>query len=174
MAESLCAATTVTFTESALSGTNGLDAIALGDRMARKIPDSLLTGFVLIDRQHEAIYAQFDELMEQLQEGANAKQVLKTIAYVERHVLTNFDFEETAMAAFDYPHRVEHMAAHLILRENVKDIRREVEQGNITPTLIDKCREMLYDALFRHIAEHDLKMAPFLKENNPDDEGWSL
>ncbi len=142
--------------------------------MARKIPDSLLTGFILIDRQHEAIYSKFDDLMGQLQEGCDKQQILETIAYVERHVLTNFDFEETAMKAYDYPHRVEHMAAHLILRENVADVRRKVEQDSISSELVKDCREMLYDALFRHIAEHDLKMAPFLKEKNPDDEGWSL
>ncbi len=142
--------------------------------MARKIPESLLTGFVLIDRQHEAIYATFDDLMELLEDGAGKEQVLKTVAYVERHVLTNFDFEETAMKSFGYPHRVEHMAAHLVLRENIKDIRQEVERGVVTPELIGKCRDMLYDALFRHIAEHDLKMAPFLKEKNPDEDGWSL
>lgn len=142
--------------------------------MARKIPDSLLTGFILIDRQHEQIYGTFDDLMEQLQEGASKEQVLETVAYVERHVLTNFDFEETAMKAYGYPNRVEHMAAHLVLRENVKDIRQEVEQGSVTEELCKRCREMLYDALFRHIAEHDLKMAPFLKEKNPNEDGWSL
>ncbi len=142
--------------------------------MPRKIPDSLLTGFVLIDRQHEQIYATFDDLMALLQDGSGKSQILETIAYVERHVLTNFDFEETAMKAYGYPHRVEHMAAHLILRENVKDIRQEVQEGNITPALVKKCREMLQDALFRHIAEHDLKMAPFLKDKNPNEDGWSL
>ena len=142
--------------------------------MARKIPDKLLTGFVLIDRQHEQIYATFDDLMALLEDGAGKAQILETITYVERHVLTNFDFEETAMKAYDYPQRVEHMAAHLILRENVKDVRREVEQGAVTPALVKRCREILYDALFRHIAEHDLKMAPFLKEKNPDEDGWSL
>jgi hemerythrin-like metal-binding protein len=140
--------------------------------MARKIPDSLLTGFVLIDRQHEQIYEKFDELLALIESDGGKERILEAIAYVERHAFTNFDFEETAMKAHDYPHRVEHMAAHLILRENVKQIRKEVETQGATPDLVKRCRDMLYDALFRHIAEHDLKMAPFLKEKNP--EGWSL
>jgi hemerythrin-like metal-binding protein len=140
--------------------------------MTRKIPESLLTGFVLIDRQHEQIYSKFDDLMDLLEQGGNKDQILGAVEYVEKHALTNFDFEETAMKAYDYPHRVEHMAAHLVLRENVIQIRREVEAGNVSEELVERCRDMLYDALFRHIAEHDLKMAPFLKEKNPGE--WTL
>jgi hemerythrin-like metal-binding protein len=137
--------------------------------MTRKIPDQLLTGFILIDRQHELIYEHFDKLLALIDKSERKEEVLEVLDYVEQHTFTNFDFEETAMKAYDYPDRIEHMASHLILRENTRQIRADITTHGVTPQLRGKARETLYDALFRHIAEHDLKMAPFLKDKNPEE-----
>jgi hemerythrin-like metal-binding protein len=138
----------------------------------RKVPENLLTGFVLIDRQHEDIYRRFDELEARCQAGCTRDQVVEALRFLEEQTTIHFDFEETAMKAFDYPNVIEHMAAHLVMREMVKRLSAEIRKSGPTPDLLAQVRSLLYDALFRHIAEHDLKMAPFLKEKNPD--GWTL
>jgi len=139
---------------------------------SRKIPDNLLTGFVLIDRQHEDIYKRFDELEARCQAGASRDQVIQALHFLEDQTTIHFDFEETAMKAFDYPNVIEHMAAHLVMRETVKRLAAEIRTKGPLPALLAQVRLLLYDALFRHIAEHDLRMAPFLKAKNPD--GWTL
>jgi len=138
----------------------------------RKIPDNLLTGFVLIDRQHEDIYTRFDELEARCRAGCNKDEVIEALRFLEHQTTIHFDFEETAMKAVDYPDVIEHMAAHLVLRETVKRLAAQIRDKGPLPELLEQVRTLLYDALFRHIAEHDLRMAPFLKQKNPG--GWTL
>ncbi len=139
---------------------------------SRKVPENLLTGFLLIDRQHEDIYRRFDELEARCQAGSSKEQVFEALRFLEEQTTIHFDFEETAMKAFDYPNVIEHMAAHLVMRETVKRLSGEIRKNGLSQDLLAQVRSLLYDALFRHIAEHDLRMAPYLKEKNPD--GWTL
>lgn len=140
--------------------------------MARRVPDKLLTGFVLIDRQHEEIYEKFDDLSDQLERSGDAEILRRTLDYLVQYVNIHFDFEETAMKAYGYPHRVEHMTAHLVLRENARALRDEAASEGPSPDLVERARQLLAEALFAHIGEHDLKMAGYLKQKNPGD--WTL
>jgi hemerythrin len=134
--------------------------------MGKALSQDLLTGFVLIDRQHEDLHERIDQLLGLLAEGAGSSLLASAFEFLEEFSEVHFSFEETAMNMYQYPERKAHIAEHTEMLTNIRFLRAEVLSCGATKDLIQRTRELLVDDLLQHIYEYDAELATFLREKN--------
>jgi len=132
--------------------------------MADAIPPELLTGIELLDSQHAEMLRLGRELMLLLRERDAPDVALRVLSMLTGYAATHFGIEAEWMERLEYPHRMEHMAAHDSFRQELRLLEEEVNVQGFAGGLRRSVRLLLPDLLLKHIGEHDTKLAAFLRE----------
>lgn len=115
-----------------------------------------------IDRQHQRLFALFNELYEAMQEGHGNDVVDKVLDRVLDYTAYHFATEEKLLREHGYPQEALHRAEHARLSDQVKLLlhKRRVGEGHVAMAAL----KLLCDWLNNHILKTDRQFAPFLRE----------
>ena len=117
-------------------------------------------GVPWIDEQHRYIFSLTQRSL-QLSEGQRAREARATLLELLRHVAIHFEAEEHLMAAMHYPQQDAHQEAH---RQQLEQLDALVQRHLEDNTLAAELVVLLVDWVDEHIANHDSRLASFLKE----------
>lgn len=116
-----------------------------------------------IDRQHQKLFALFNELYDAMQQG-HANQVIDDVlTRVVDYTAYHFATEEKLLRQYGYAEEAAHRAEHAKLTEQAKLLvaRQRAGHGQVAIATL----KFLCDWLNSHILGSDRKFAPFLIEN---------
>ena len=115
-----------------------------------------------IDRQHQRLFALFNELYEAMQQGHGNDVIDKVLDRALDYTAYHFAAEEKLLLEHGYPEETVHRAEHARLAEQVKALQQKRRLGESHVTMATL--KLLCDWLNNHILGSDKKFAPFLIE----------
>ena len=129
-----------------------------------ELPLDLRTGFGRLDEQHLAMLQVTENILDGAKDGDWESSLFNCLSALKEYTSLHFDIEQELMGEYHYPHRREHEAQHSAFRTELEEIEKEVRRFGASADLAEHTRRVLIDVLMRHIRDHDLKMAAYLKE----------
>ena len=115
-----------------------------------------------IDRQHQKLFALFNDLYDAMQDGHGNEVIDKVLTGVVDYTVYHFDTEEKLLRQYGYQDEAAHRAEHVKLAEQAKALVLKHRAGEAKVTLATL--KFLCDWLNNHILGTDKKFAPFLIE----------
>jgi len=115
-----------------------------------------------LDRQHQRLFALFNELFDAIQDGHGNDVVGKVLTGLVDYTVYHFETEEKLFLQHGYVEEAAHRAEHAKLAEQAKELVRRHQAGEAKVTLATL--KFLFDWLNNHILVSDKKFAPFLVE----------
>ncbi|NKE66811.1 bacteriohemerythrin [Ramlibacter sp. RBP-2] len=115
-----------------------------------------------IDRQHQKLFALFNDLYDAMQDGHGQEVIDKVLTGVVDYTVYHFDTEEKLLRQYGYQDEAAHRAEHAKLAEQAKALVLKHRAGEAKVTLATL--KFLCDWLNNHILGTDKKFAPFLIE----------
>jgi len=115
-----------------------------------------------LDRQHQRLFALFNELFDAIQDGHGDVVVGKVLTGLVDYTVYHFETEEKLFQQHGYGDEAAHRAEHAKLTEQAKELVRRQQSGEAKVTLATL--KFLFDWLNNHILGSDKKFAPFLVE----------
>jgi hemerythrin len=116
---------------------------------------------VEIDRQHQKLFALFNELYQAMQEGHGNEIIDKVLTSVVDYTAHHFAYEENLFHRYGYPDEAAHRAEHAKLAEQAKLLVQKLQSGQSHIAAMATLK-FLCDWLNNHILGTDKKFAPFL------------
>lgn len=113
-----------------------------------------------VDRQHQRLFALFNELYDAMQQGHGPEVVDKVLTSVIDYTAYHFAFEEKLLKDAGYDEEEAHRAEHQKLAEQAKALAQKLRQEHADVTMATL--KFLGDWLTRHILVSDKRYAPFL------------
>lgn len=115
-----------------------------------------------LDRQHQKLFALFNDLYDAMQDGHGNEVVDKVLTGVVDYTAYHFETEEKLLRQHGYVEEAAHRAEHARLAEQAKALVLRHRAGETKVTLATL--KFLCDWLNNHILGSDKKFAPFLIE----------
>lgn len=131
--------------------------------MAIQWTDDLATGVAEIDDQHKELFKRIDRLFQACNQAQGRHEIGKTIAFLEEYVDTHFGAEEKAMKQHSYPDYGAHKAQHAYYRNNLLNIKQQVEEEGPGVHLIILTNRLVVDWLRNHIQKLDRAFGDYLQ-----------
>jgi hemerythrin len=113
-----------------------------------------------IDRQHQKLFALFNDLYEAMQEGHGNEVIDKVLTSVIDYTAYHFAHEEALFRQYGYPDEASHRAEHAKLAEQAKVLVQKLGAGQAHVSMATL--KFLCDWLNNHILVTDKQFAPFL------------
>ncbi|HEY0886451.1 MAG TPA: bacteriohemerythrin [Ramlibacter sp.] len=115
-----------------------------------------------IDRQHQKLFALFNDLYDAMQDGHGNEVIDKVLTGVVDYTVYHFDAEEKLLRQYGYEEEAAHRAEHAKLAEQAKALvlRHRAGEAKVTMATL----KFLCDWLNNHILGSDKKFAPLLIE----------
>lgn len=113
-----------------------------------------------LDRQHQRLFALFNELYDAMQQGHGSEVIDKVLTSVIDYTAYHFSFEEKLLREAGFKDEAAHRAEHAKLGEQAKVLAQKLKAGNADVTIATL--KFLGDWLARHILVTDKSFAPFL------------
>lgn len=117
-------------------------------------------GIAELDRQHQKLFALFNELYEAMQEGHGNDVIDKVLDRAVDYTVYHFATEEKLLRDHGYAEEAAHRAEHGKLADQVKALvqKRRIGETHVAMAAL----KLLCDWLNNHILGSDRKFAPFL------------
>ncbi len=115
-----------------------------------------------IDRQHQKLFALFNELYDAMQQGHGNEVVDDVLTRVVDYTAYHFATEEKLFLQYGYSEEAAHRAEHAKMKQQAKALVQKQRGGNGQVAIATL--KFLCDWLNNHILVSDKKFAPFLIE----------
>ncbi|MBF0288156.1 MAG: hemerythrin family protein [SAR324 cluster bacterium] len=126
--------------------------------------EDLATGVILIDEQHQELFARIDKFMTVVQQE-KINELQEVIAFLEDYVFLHFDAEEEYMNTTNYPGYSQHQSEHAKFIKSFNEIKHQCDQEGEVDVLVDTIQKYLVDWLINHIQKTDQRFAAFMKNH---------
>jgi hemerythrin len=113
-----------------------------------------------IDRQHQKLFALFNELYDAMQQGRASDVIDKVLTSVIDYTVYHFAYEEKLLREAGYQEEPAHKAEHQRLTEQAKALSQKLQSGGTDVTMATL--KFLGDWLARHILVSDKGFARYL------------
>ncbi|MEJ8836355.1 bacteriohemerythrin [Ramlibacter sp. AN1133] len=115
-----------------------------------------------IDRQHQKLFALFNELYDAMQQGQAREVIDKVLTSVVDYTAYHFAFEEKLLKEAGFKEEAAHRAEHGKLAGQAKALAQKLKERGSDTTVAIATLKFLGDWLARHILVSDKSFAPFL------------
>lgn len=130
--------------------------------MSLKWTDDLVLGIEEIDRQHRAMFEQFEQLSLACH-GTENGLVLKHLAALEKLIQQHFETEERLMNEFGYPAIDAQRSEHEQFAKNVDEVRHMADCEGASRMLGARVAGSMVQWIVRHIRHHDTELVRFIQ-----------
>ena len=125
--------------------------------------EDLSVGVDRIDRQHQEIFAKYDEFRNACKTGKGQASLTGMLDFLERYVQDHFRMEEDLMAQYDYPGKEAHIREHRALSDKVNAFQRQLSAQGPSINLLAGFNRSFLDWLVDHIKTVDMEMGRFVR-----------
>jgi hemerythrin-like metal-binding protein len=128
--------------------------------------ESMETGDLLVDSQHQGLVALFNEMVAADQHVERATSVSDVLERLTEYVVVHFAAEEAMMASFGYPPDVAeaHKREHRALTERTRELVLSYRAGEIETVI--PLVDFLKAWLSGHIEESDRRLVEHVQGSN--------
>jgi hemerythrin len=130
--------------------------------MIIKWTEQLSIGISEIDLQHRELFIRINNLLKAMHEGKGKEEIQKVMEFLDDYVISHFGTEEKYMSQYNYPETSRHKEQHQNFITNFSDIKKELESGGPTSTLVIQTQRKLADWWLGHIATVDKDLGAYL------------
>ncbi|NLL70274.1 MAG: hemerythrin family protein [Epulopiscium sp.] len=123
---------------------------------------SLETGFLAIDEQHQELFKRVNEVIEAYNVGKARQEVKKTLQFLEEYVHTHFTMEEELQLQYKYPKYKEHKEMHEYFIKQIAEIKSRYEQNGPKITVTMALNRILLTWLREHILRVDKAFVDYI------------
>ena len=123
---------------------------------------SLETGFLAIDEQHQELFKRVNEVIEAYNVGKARQEVKKTLQFLEEYVHTHFTMEEELQLQYKYPKYKEHKEMHEYFIKQIAEIKSRYEQNGPKMTVTMALNRILLTWLREHILRVDKAFVDYI------------
>lgn len=125
--------------------------------------DSLRTGHIGIDREHEELFTRIKKLVNALKQRNEEKEVRVLIKFLEHHSKTHIKAEEQIMKEIDYPNIEKHMEDHKKIVNIVDYIGTNYIHLEKRDEYIMLLEKGLCEEIINHTKAHDFALINFIE-----------
>ena len=130
--------------------------------MAVEWKEHLATGIRQIDVQHQELFRQFNLLMNAIDGGKGATQVLEVLGFLDDYTVAHFHDEEMIMMENSYPYLELHRGEHAQFRRDLERLKSRITTEGFTQQNIKLTSRTLLRWLIQHICTTDKALADHL------------
>ncbi len=123
---------------------------------------SLETGFLAIDEQHQELFKRVNEVIEAYNIGKARQEVKETLQFLEEYVHTHFTMEEELQLQYKYPKYKEHKEMHEYFIKQIAEIKSRYEQNGPKMTVTMALNRILLTWLREHILRVDKAFVDYI------------
>lgn len=123
---------------------------------------SLETGFLAIDEQHQELFKRVNEVIEAYNIGKARQEVKETLQFLEEYVHTHFTMEEELQLQYKYPKYKEHKEMHEYFIKQIAEIKSRYEQNGPKITVTMALNRILITWLREHILRVDKAFVDYI------------
>ena len=131
--------------------------------MAVEWREHLAVGVKQIDEQHKELFRRFSVLMDAINQGTGAAQVLKVLNFLDDYTVTHFRNEEKIMVEHRYPHLALHQEEHGQFCRDLEKLKCRISTEGFTQQNVLLTSRTLLRWLIQHICTIDKALADHLK-----------
>ena len=124
--------------------------------------DSLLTGVVLIDAQHQEYFRRVNQALASA-EAAREAGFMPELLFVQVYALDHFDAEQKVMTFHEYPAYEAHLAQHQTFASRLDALSEALASEGFRPDVGQRLNALLVDWFVRHIRTEDQRLGKYLK-----------
>jgi hemerythrin len=122
--------------------------------------DEYLTQVVEIDDQHRRLVDLINQIYDLMRSGRDQESIAEALGEVVDYTRFHFATEEKFMEQTSYPHRDPHQAEHERLVDQIRELRRSIQDGRIVVSMNEMY--FLKDWLLTHFQGPDRGLAAHL------------
>ena len=131
--------------------------------MTYQMTTDLLTGNMIIDKEHRQLFEAINALLDACARGQGRSQLEQTMTFLESYIAQHFAHEEQLQAQTKYPDAVRHKGLHEGYKKVVREICEELKRTGPTVALVGKVNANVGGWLVAHIKREDAKVAAHIK-----------
>lgn len=120
--------------------------------------ESYRIGVDVIDRQHKALFQMVDELLTDIENGAERERFQDSVKFLKNYVIEHFHDEEAYQESIHYSGLNEHRLLHLEFAEAVRNYEEKLMIYNYAVPVLKDLAGMLTAWLIYHVADADQKI----------------
>jgi hemerythrin len=136
-----------------------------GESMAVEWDEYLSVGVEKIDDQHKELFRRINVLMEAINEGNGANQLVDAINFLEEYTVTHFSDEEGFMKETSYAGFESHRKEHEKFCRDVIALKNRVMTEGTTKMNVLKTSQAMISWLVQHIMATDKALAAHLRSS---------
>lgn len=132
-----------------------MTAIAWNDRLRLGVP--------AVDADHRKLVDLLGVFLAKCAEGAPAHDLAQVLADLLEESRQHFAREEEMLDRLNFPDLAVHRAEHQVLLSQAEHFQHRLDDGLLTPELLEQTATFLQQWLLDHIQTDDRTYVPFLK-----------
>ncbi|MFC1728881.1 bacteriohemerythrin [candidate division KSB1 bacterium] len=134
--------------------------------MALEWSEKYSVGVEWIDAQHKELLKQVSRLTDAITENRGAEIIGSVIAFLDAYCKKHLRNEEKIMAMHKYPDLMNHKSQHTSFSYNLSEIKKRIDSGNASDTVISSLQRLVIDWWINHINRTDKLLGKFLINSN--------
>jgi len=123
----------------------------------------LSVGVVVIDHQHQELFARFNHLIDAMLTGEGTQELNATLKFLQKYVVTHFEAEERLMEKYAFRGVATHKAEHNQFVEDVRSFEGELRANGPKAAIAVTMLNRLAEWLVNHVGGSDKDIGSFLK-----------
>jgi hemerythrin len=131
--------------------------------MAVEWREHLSVGIQKIDDQHKELFRRFSILMDAINQGKGAAQILDVLSFLNDYTATHFRDEQKLQEEYHYPHLPLHREEHEQFQRDLEKLGRRITVEGFTPQNVLLTSRTMLRWLIQHICTTDKAFADFMK-----------
>lgn len=134
-----------------------------GEVMYAQFDESLVTGNITIDKQHQEWIEKINKLIACCEDGGGKIEAIKMLEYMADYTEFHFNEEEKLQEDVEYPGFEEHKKKHAEFKKVVEELHEmlEEEEGP-SEAFVNAVQKNVVDWLYNHIKTFDCSVASYI------------
>ncbi len=108
-------------------------------------------GVELIDNQHKELFNRANQLFDAMKVGKGKEEILETLKFLEKYVITHFAAEEEYMKKIKYKGFDVQHAQHEEFKKELTELKKAYETKGLAVNVVIATQKKIYDWLRNHI-----------------------
>lgn len=133
-----------------------------------KWSDQLRIGIPAIDSQHKRLIIMVSDLNLSVKQGLRGRVLNDALELVYQYTVRHFQLEEKYMEDTAYPGLEKQKKAHRYFTEHLHELKMQLEEKGLTPTVVNETREQLNRWIKAHVMGMDMEFGEYYKEKHED------
>lgn len=131
--------------------------------------NSMSTGILKVDQQHQQLIAELNRLVAMLRQGKARHEIRPILDFLSKYVETHFNFEEECMEKYNCPVAAGNKTAHIQFVKTLDEFIAEFEQKSTSASLAIKVEKELLNWFVHHIRGVDCQLNSCRKQLRPEE-----